>query len=670
MNASAIPYRVALSSMLAAILCGCATTQDTPSDQATKAESTLSAGVATQATAERNRAVLSELNFNDRASYDSVKRGLVAQLSDPVIRGKDGNVVYDADKFNFVKGPSPDTVNPSFWRQSELNAQHGLYKIADRIYQFRGYDIANMTLIQGDTGWIIIDTTTSAEVSAAGLKLANDTLGARPVKAVIITHSHADHFGGMMGVLTPDDIKSKRVQIIAPVGFVEEAVSENLYAGNAMSRRARFSYGDGLPTDPTGSIGTGLGVNLSQGSIGLALPTTTITTTGQTLKVDGLDVVFQNAPGTEAPSEMMFYFPQLKALCLAEDATYVMHNLYTLRGAKVRSPLVWANTLTETLELFGDKADVAFASHTWPTWGNANIRKLVSDQRDMFKFINDQTLRMANQGYNASEIAERIKLPDAIGKQFYNRGYYGSLKHNVKATYQLYLGFFDGNPATLDELPRTESASRYVAAMGGADNVVRLGRAAFDKGDYRWTAELVNYVVYADPTNQAARQLQAAALEQLGFQAESATWRGFYLMGAQELRTGKRMAAATLVDPRTIPVPMAVDYASTLINPDRANGVAKKVRLSVTDEHRQFTLTLENSVLILDKPKPGEPVDGSYELTGPQFGAIVGGQAKTADLVSSGAVKATGDASALDSIVALFDRPDPAFPLVTPVDSK
>ncbi|GLS04568.1 alkyl/aryl-sulfatase [Chitiniphilus shinanonensis] len=632
----------------------------------------LPVGVATDTTRAANQAVLQQLDFNDRDSFDAVNRGLIAKLPDARIKSKDGKLVYDADNFAFLRDkPAPDTVNPSFWRQSQLNAEHGLYKVADRIYQFRGYDIANMTLIQGDTGWIIIDTTTSTEVAAAGLKLANEKLGQRPVKAVIITHSHADHFGGVLGVVSPDDIKNKKVEIIAPVGFLEESVSENLYAGNAMGRRARYSYGDGLPLGASGSIGTGLGVNLSQGTISIAEPTRTITHTGEQLTVDGLDIVFQNAPGTEAPAEMLFYFPQLKALCLAEDSTYVMHNLYTLRGAKVRSPLVWANTLNTTLELFGDKAEVAFASHTWPTWGNAKIREHLSKQRDMYRFINDQTLRLANQGYDAEEIAERLTLPDALGKEFYNRGYYGSLKHNVKATYQLYLGFFNGNPATLDALPRVDAAKRYVEAMGGAAQVLQRGRKAFDAGDYRWTAELVNHVVYADPGNQEARALQAAALEQLGFQAESATWRGFYLMGANELRGAKPMATATLVDPRAVPVPMAVDYASTLIDPARAVGKHKRIGLRVTGaEPQSYTLTLENAVLFLNKPVAGEQLDSTVTLTAPEFGAIVGGMAKTADLVKKGTVKVEGEADALDQLAALFDRPDPAFPLIEPVTAR
>ncbi|GAA5784789.1 alkyl/aryl-sulfatase [Chitiniphilus shinanonensis] len=629
----------------------------------------LPVGVATDTTRAANQAVLQQLDFNDRDSFDAVNRGLIAKLPDARIKSKDGKLVYDADSLAFLRDkPAPDTVNPSFWRQSQLNAEHGLYKVADRIYQFRGYDIANMTLIQGDTGWIIIDTTISTEVAAAGLKLANEKLGRRPVKAVIFTHSHVDHFGGVLGVVSPEDIKNKKVEIIAPVGFLEESVSENLYAGNAMGRRARYSYGDGLPRDPTGSIGTGLGVNPSQGTVSIAEPTRTITHTGEQLTVDGLDIVFQNAPGTEAPAEMLFYFPQLKALCLAEDSTYLMHNLYTLRGAKVRSPLVWANTLNTTLELFGDKAEVAFASHTWPTWGNATIREHLSKQRDMYRFINDQTLRLANQGYDAEEIAERLTLPDALGKEFYNRGYYGSLKHNVKATYQLYLGFFNGNPATLDALPRVDAAKRYVEAMGGAAQVLQRGRKAFDAGDYRWTAELVNHVVYADPGNQEARALQAAALEQLGFQAESATWRGFYLMGAKELRGAKPMATTPLVDPRAVPVPMAVDYASTLINPARAAGKHKRIGLRVTGaEPQSYTLTLENAVLFLNKPVAGEQLDSTVTLTAPEFGAIVGGMAKTADLVKKGTVKVEGEADALDQLAALFDRPDPAFPLIEPV---
>lgn len=643
----------------------------TPAAQAASATAMPAAGSASPHTSAANKAVLTELDFGDRRSYEAVSRGFIARLPDPVIRDKAGNVVYDSTRFDFIKGAAPDTANPSLWRQSELNKERGLYKIADRIYQFRGYDTANMTLVQGKTGWIVIDTTTSAEVAAAGLKLANDKVGYRPVKAVIFTHSHADHFGGIDGVVSPEDIKAKRVQIIAPAGFVEEAVSENLYAGNAMARRARFSYSDGIPVGPAGAIGTGLGVAVSQGSVGLAIPTHTITKTGQTLTIDGTKVVFQNAPGTEAPSEMMFYFPELKALCLSEDATYLMHNLYTLRGAKVRSPHVWAAALSETLELFGDQAEIAFASHSWPTWGNANIRKFVSDQRDMYKFINDQTLRLANQGYNAAEIAERLKLPGSIGKPFYNRGYYGSLKHNVRATYQLYLGFFDGNPATLDALPRTESARRYVEAMGGADNVLKLGRAAFDQGDYRWTAELVNYAVYADPANRQARELQAAALEQMGFQAESATWRGFYLMGAEELRSGKPYPAKPLVDPRGIPVPMAVDYASTLVNPERAAGLTKRIGLNVSDERAKYTLSLENSVLVLSKPSANDKLDGTLTMTAPQFGAVIGRQAKVSDLVSAGGVKSSGSgAEALDAIAGLLDAADLAFPLVTPVQRK
>lgn len=637
-----------------------------------KSSSSVPVEKATAKTKEANAAVLKQLNFNDTDSYDAATRGLIAKIPDPKLLSADGKVVFDADALNFVQNKSaPDTVNPSLWRQAQLTSQHGLFKVADKIYQFRGYDLANMTFIEGNTGWIIIDTTLSKEVAAAGLKLINEKVAKKPVSAVIITHSHVDHFGGMTGVLTPEEIAAKKIPILAPEGFFEESISENVYAGNAMGRRARFSYGDGLEKEPSGFVSTGLGPSLSQGTNQIVPPTQLISKSGEKMTLDGIDVEFQMAPGTEAPAEMMMFFPQLKALHLAEDATYNMHNLYTLRGAKVRSPLVWANALNATMEMFGDRAEIAMASHHWPTIGKDKIRNFITKQRDMYKFINDQTLRMANQGYDAEEIAEKIKLPASLSSEFYNRGYYGSLKHNVKATYQYYLGFFNGNPSTLDQHPRTVTAKRYVEAMGGADKVINLSRKAFDKGDYRWSSELLNHVVYANPENKKAKDLLAASYEQLGFQAESATWRGFYLMGARELRNGVKDGAFPFdASVALLPAPMAVDYVSTRIDPKEAEGKTKRIGIELTDTKEKYALSLENSVLFLGKPQNEERLDSNYTMTSSDFNKVLTGTARSNDLVENGSVKVSGEATALDEIASLQSRPDPMFPLVTPVKEK
>lgn len=633
------------------------------------AEKLPSPGTATSFTKKANQAVLNELNFSDREDFDLATRGFIAKLADPKI--KTARSTYDTDAFNFLVGkPAPDTANPSLWRQSQLTSLSGLFKVSDKIYQIRGFDVSNMTLIEGKSGWIVIDPLTSVETATAGMQLVNEKLGKRPISAVIFTHSHADHFGGVMGVLTAEDIRAKKIPIIAPEGFLDEAVSENLYAGNIMSRRATFMYGNYLPNNPSGNLGTGLGPGVSDGTHSIAVPTKLITKTGEKMNVDGMEVVFQMAPGTEAPSEMLFYFPQLKALCLSEDATSTMHNLYTLRGAKVRNPLVWSNALSKTLEMFGDQAEVSFASHHWPRWGNGKVRQHISDQRDMYKFINDQTLRLANQGYDAEEIAEQLKLPDSLGKKFYNRGYYGSLNHNVKATYQLYLGFYNGNPATLHQHPRVEAAKRYVQAMGGPSKVLKIGRDAFNKGDYRWTAEVVNHLVYANPTNKEALQLQASALEQLGFQAESGPWRDFYLTAAKELRDGKTNIAPPIMDPRSLPLAMLLDYTSLRINPEKANGKTIRLGVNTTDTNEKYSLILNNSVLVAGKAHPNEKFDSVLEVKSSELGKLFTGMESPEQIQKAGNLKISGRTQAINELVSMLDTFDDRFNLVTPVEQR
>src|ERR1700750_2241371 len=437
------------------------------------------------------------LPFGDTADFEAADRGLI-DAGDPVARNERGQVIWDNGSYGFLTGEAPDTVHPSLWRQSTLVARQGLFEVTDGIYQVRGYDLSNMSVIEGDTGIIIIDPLISTETAAAALALYRKHRGDRPRVAVIHTHSHADHFGGVKGVVSQADVDAGRVQIIAPEGFVEHAIAENVYAGTAMARRAGYMYGAALPRGPKGGVGAGLGQTTSSGTITLIDPTVTITATGQELTVDGVRMVFQMAPGAEAPAEMHFYFPQHRALCMAENATHNLHNLLTLRGALVRDPHGWAGYLTEAIDRFADRTDVVFASHHWPTWGRDRIVEFLSLQRDMYAYLHDQTLRLLNQGFTGIEIAENFQMPPALQKAWHTHGYYGSVSHNVKAVYQRYMGWFDGNPGRLWQHPPDTIGPRYVEAIGGIDNVVGLAQKAFDEGDFRWAATLLDHATFTD----------------------------------------------------------------------------------------------------------------------------------------------------------------------------
>ncbi len=481
--------------------------------------------------AQANRAVLERFPFDDTRDLGDARRGFVGTASENLIRSADGSVVWDLDAYGFLEQACPDTANPSLWRQSRLTADHGLFEVVEGIYQVRGFDLSNMTLGEGERGILVIDPLLCAETAAAGLALYRAHRGDRPVTAVLYTHSHVDHFGGVRGVITDEDVAAG-VPVLAPEGFLEHAVSENVYAGTAMNRRAAYMYGAALPKGERGQIGAGLGQTTSTGTVGLIPPTLDITRTGQTETVDGIRMVFQLTPGTEAPAELNIHFPGHAALCLAENATHNLHNLLTLRGAQVRDPRVWARYITEAITLFVDASDVAFASHHWPVWGREHVLTFLSEQRDLYAYLHDQTLRMLNQGMTGLEIAEEFQLPPALERAWHTHGYYGSVSHNAKAVYQRYLGWFDGNPAHLWEHPPVEAARRYVEFMGGADEVLRRAQQSFTDGDFRWVVQVVNHVLFADPGYAEARQLQADALEQLGYGSENGTWRNFYLMGA------------------------------------------------------------------------------------------------------------------------------------------
>ncbi len=462
--------------------------------------------------AEANRAVRMELPLFDREDFEDARRGFVAALSPAVVRGTAERVVWDMESYAFLDGECPDTVNPSLWRQAQLNAVHGLFEVVPGIYQVRGVDLSNMTLVEGREGVLVIDPLICAETAAAALALYRAHRGERAVTGLLYTHSHVDHFGGALGVVQAQDVDSGRVPVLAPEGFMEHAISENVYAGTAMARRAAYMFGASLERGPHGQVGTGLGMTVSTGSVGLVPPTVEIVRTGQEEVVDGIELLFQMTPGSEAPAEMNFLLPAHRALCIAENATHNLHNVITPRGALVRDARLWSRYLGEAIDLFGERADALFAGHQWPRWGRERIIELLAKQRDLYGYLHDQTLRLLNKGYVGSEIAELLELPAGLAREWHCREYYGTVSHNVKGIYQRYMGWFDGNPAHLWPHPPEQAARRYVRAMGGAEAVLEEGRRAFAEGDYRWVAELVSHAVFDDPSNRAARESAGAGV--------------------------------------------------------------------------------------------------------------------------------------------------------------
>ncbi|MCB0346558.1 MAG: MBL fold metallo-hydrolase [Bdellovibrionales bacterium] len=633
-------------------------------------DSTNMRGVASEQTKSINGKLLRELPFGDNADFADAERGLIAQIPGGIIKNANGDVVWDANQFEFIKGDSPDTVNPSLWRQMKLVAKHGLFKVTDGIYQVRGYDLSNMSVIQGKTGWILIDPLISAETAAAGLKLVNDNLGKRDVVAVIYTHSHVDHYGGIRGVVKEADVKSGKVKIIAPEGFLEEAVSENVIAGNVMSRRASYMYGNLLPKDEKGMVGAGLGATTSTGTAGVIPPTDTISKTGQKMTVDGIAIEYIMAPGSEAPSEMLFYFPKYKAICAAEDVNHTMHNLYTLRGAKYRDGLKWSKYIQEAMNMWVERADVSFGSHHWPTWGKSNIQELYSKQRDLYRFMHDQTLRMANKGMTPKEIADAIKLPESLATTWANRGYYGSLYHDVRAQYGYYLGFFDGNPSQLYKLPPVDAAKRYVKFMGGAENVLKQARQELKNGDYRWVAEVVNHVVFAEPTNQEAKFLLADAYEQLGYQSESGPWRNFYLTGAKELREGvKQLPTPNTASPDTVramSTELFLDYMGVRLDGTKAAGKKIDLNLALNDTNEKFAVGVENGALHYVKGKQERNADATLTLKRESLNDIMLGKGTLLEKIDSGEVRMSGNREKVEEFVAMLDKFEFWFNIVTP----
>jgi alkyl sulfatase BDS1-like metallo-beta-lactamase superfamily hydrolase len=609
------------------------------------------------------------LPLHDTQDFDDARRGFIATSDERQIRAADGRVVWDLDAYTFLDGPAPDTAHPSLWRQGQLCAMEGLFEVVPGIYQVRGFDLSNVTFIEGDTGVIVIDPLICKETAAAAWALYRQHRGERPVTAMIYTHSHIDHFGGVKGIISQEDVDSGRVPVIAPEGFMEYAIAENVYAGTAMARRAGYMYGAALDKGPAGQIGCGLGQTTSTGEPTLIPPTIDITTTGQELTIDGVRIVFQVTPGTEAPAEMNFYFPGFRALCAAENTSHTLHNILTLRGAVVRDARAWAAYLTETIDLWGGELDLVFASHHWPTWDRERAVEFLAMQRDMYAYLHDQTLRLLNQGFVGAEIAERLEMPPALVAAWHTHGYYGSVSHNVKAIYQRYLGWYDGNPAHLWPHPPEEVARRYVTAMGGADAAVAVARQAFDEGDYRWAVEVLDHVLFADEGHVAARDLQADAFEQLGFGAENGTWRCAFLSGATELRSGIFGTPTSSHAPDIVgalPVDQLLDTIAIRIDGPRAWDERLVLSLVMTDSGVTHVAELRNGVLnhkTAAAPAPGGP---AFTLSRPTLIGLVTGSVDMGAAVADGRVVIDGDPSALGRLVSLLAPVDRAFPIVTP----
>jgi alkyl sulfatase BDS1-like metallo-beta-lactamase superfamily hydrolase len=601
--------------------------------------------------------------------FVEARRGLVAPFDPPRVEAADGRVVWELESYKFLEEECPATAHPSLWRQSQLNCIAGLFELAPGFYQLRGFDLSNMHIVEGEQGIVVIDPLISAETAAAALALYREHRGERPVTGLLYTHCHIDHFGGAKGIVSAEEVRDRGIPVLAPQGFLEHAVSENVYAGTAMGRRAGYMYGAALRRGPDGQIGSGLGQTTSLGTMTLIPPNHDITATGQEETVDGVRMVFQLTPGTEAPAEMNFHFPEHRVLCIAENATHTMHNLLTLRGALVRDPHVWAHYLDEAIELFGADSDILFAGHHWPRWGSERIVDFLRKQRDLYAYLHDQTLRLINKGLTGPEIAEELELPPELASEWHCRSYYGSVSHNAKAVYQRYMGWFDGNPAHLWEHTPTESARRYVKFMGGAERVLEQARQSFEEGDYRWVAEVVNHLVFAEPDNAAARALQADALEQLGYGAENATWRNFYLAGAEELRdgvTGTPTDARPLDILANLSVAQILDGMKVRLNGPRAWGKRLAIGWQVTDPDERHLLTLENAVLHHRPWPPDAEAEATLVIERRALDEMLAGTADLAALAESGRLRVEGDGAKLGELLGLLDEPDPNFPIVTP----
>lgn len=628
-----------------------------------------SAGDATATTVAANATFAAKLNLKDQQEFEDAKRGLIARPTGQIKNAK-GEVIRNFDAFRFLEGDAPPTVNPSLWRHAVLDEQIGLFKVTEHIYQLRGFDNANLTLIEGKTGWIVVDALGNRDSAAAAMDFAAQHLGKKPVSALVLTHSHIDHFGGVLGVVSPKDIADRKIPVVAPAGFMEEATSENILVGIAMGRRSSYQFGKDLEPSAKGLVDVGNGkTTVYGGAYGIVAPNWLIYKPTQQMTLDGVDFVFHNVPGAECPAELTFTIPAMKAYNGAENLAQTMHNLLPIRGAKVRDSFKWATYLDQALEQT-EGMEVYFAQHNWPIWGNARIKEFITKQRDVYKYTHDQTVRLINAGYTPREIADMVKLPKSLDEYFGARGYYGDLRANVKAVYQMYIGAYDGNPANLNPLAPTDSAKRYMDAMGGVDKAVGLAQAAFDKGDYRWAAELLNHAVFAEPGHIGAKKLLASTYDQMAYTSESALWRNSYLTGAAELRNGppkKGITKADLLDVLAqTPTQRFLEAMAAGLDGPAAEGKDLKVNLVLTDAKESFVLWIENAVLHF-KSGPADPnANATLTLTKGIFIKMIAGTAGVKDTLLSDDLKVGGSKIDLVRFFSLIDKAMGVFPIVTP----
>ena len=626
-------------------------------------------GQATSFTVASNKSLYDLLPFEDESDFQDASRGLIAQIPDGKIFADDGRVVWDLSRFSFLTGESPDTVNPSLWRQAKLNMLHGLFEVAPGLYQIRGYDLAVMTVIRGETGWVVIDPLLTKETAAASLALVNKQLGERPVTAVLYTHSHADHFGGVRGIVTDEQIKNGEVRIIGPEGVEEHAISENIIAGNAMTRRAQFQFGFNLDVSPTGIVDSGIGKGLSTGTIGFIAPTEEISVGGESVMIDGVEFVFHMAHGTEAPAEFTFFLPKYKAVHVAEIAVGTLHNVLTPRGAQVRDALAWADAINDLLVHFGDDVEIVLGSHNWPTWGNQKSRELLQAHRDVYRYIHDQTMRLANSGYTMHEIPPLLGEPDFMRQEFSVRGYYGSVNHNARATYQRYFGWWDGNPANLDPLPPADEAERLVELAGGEQNILHHAIGYYDRGDYRWAAKLLNSLVFANPENVTGRNYLSACYEQLGFQAESAIFRNYYLAAAVEVRNGGPAGAPvrTITEDfvRAVSTHQYFDALAVRVDPT-ADKKMHAVHFSFSDTDERVRVIVQNGTATHFENQDIGPGDVTVQLTRADLDEITLGVATFQSKLKNGAIRIDGDPQAFVDYLSVHTQFDANFNVVTP----
>jgi len=626
---------------------------------------------ATPVTRARQRAALETLPFDDTRDFEDAARGFVATLPEVEIKNAQGRVVWSLRDYAFLaRAEAPPTVNPSLWRQARLNLHHGLFQVTERVYQVRGFDLSNMTLIEGERGVIVVDPLISTEVARAGLDLYRAHRGDRPVTAVIYSHSHTDHYGGVRGVLDEAEVAAGLVPVVAPARFMEEVVSEAVLAGTAMIRRGQFQFGPTLPKGPRGQVDAGLGKGTSRGTVTLIPPTVTIAEPIETHRLDGVEIVFQLTPETEAPAEMHMFYPALRALNLAENATHNLHNLYPIRGAQVRDANAWAKYIDEARDRFGRGADVAFAQHHWPVWGTERVQEFLAAQRDLYKFLHDQTVRLMNHGFKAAEIAERLALPRGLAATWHVRGYYGTLSHNSKSVYQRYLGWYDANPASLDPLPPVERGGKYVEYMGGAAAALARAREDYARGEYRFVAEVMSHLVFADPANREARRLGADALEQMGYAAEAATWRNAYLLGALELRQGRPDTTARApVSPdlvRSMTLDLFFDYLAVRLNGERADGERSVLNWIFPDLDRRYVLTLQNCALTYLAERQAERPDATITLARPVLDRLVLRELTIDAALAQGLATIAGDPKPVVRLFGLLDDFALMFDVIEP----